>query len=555
MVRTLYGLIAVIVMVSLSAGAIILHYSSQVQEQSQSMEETSQFQDQYTELVMTIKQIGLLNYQLVTDGYSEDQINELDRLLTEADSHYISLVNDADEQGEIRHYLDFIEDSLTAYRQLYDDHFSTIYVGDEVERIRSRVVPVITRTEVSLANVDDRIQNQLTDNRENAAGNLEAALQTTNTMTIGAITVLLFVPLVSLILFATSFRNGFRHVLERINAYDNGDLSFEHSHERTDEFGHVDKRLGHMGDTLNKLFKVNEEVGAKVYELTDAADRMSHEQIRGMDHISASMTQFTKQTASQSEFVSSVSATTEQVSAGSQEIRSSIEQMNARMTQVNQVTENGRETMLSLQELVKRLIKEAETAKTDVGQMKEKLEHMSKFLEGIDGIADQTNLLAINASIEAAKAGKEGRSFAVVADEIRKLSQGTNDFSKQSAEVVKELNRDTDQVFQSFGSLTERMRETGERSEKTTELFTDIALSNRSASKDQADIEESIAQINEAIEEVVEAVTELADSAVELESRTKEVDQEVTVQQERQTLLNDQVRTITEESAKLKSGL
>jgi methyl-accepting chemotaxis protein len=88
-----------------------------------------------------------------------------------------------------------------------------------------------------------------------------------------------------------------------------------------------------------------------------------------------------------------------------------------------------------------------------IGDLNSKMEDVVKLLEDLQTIADQTNLLALNAAIEAARAGEAGRGFAVVADEVRNLSQSSNRFSEQIRTVVGDAVRDIEVVKQTTNTI------------------------------------------------------------------------------------------------------
>ncbi|MCE7794927.1 methyl-accepting chemotaxis protein [Salipaludibacillus sp. CUR1] len=553
LIYRLYGLTVFILLVCILSGGVIYYYSQDVQNQSGLLEETAAFQQDYTQLVNGLKQVSLLKYQLTTSGYNEAHIESVQQVLTETGTLYSSLEKSIAGDEELEHYFGFLKDVVESYDATYHTYFSTIYVGNEIEEIRNRVSPVITRNEQSVNNVNERMQNYLEAEREGASLALESSLAVTERVTMTALTVLIMVPLISLLLFSRNLSRGVQIVRKRINEYSDGNLSYDHIIDRNDEFGQIDLRLKDMGGRLSALLKKNDEISGNVLSVAKETSEMSVVQLEGMKKIEKTMDEFAGGMERQSGFTGTISATTEEVSASSQEIQSSIEYMNKQIQRIEDASIQGTLLMKELEESMEELKEKTGNTSGRVAGMQEQLVHISSFLNGIDDIAEQTNLLAINASIEAAKAGKEGRSFAVVAEEIRKLSQGTNNFSKRTKEVLSTLHKESEDVAGSFEDFILNSESARERTAASARLFKEFSLESAKISGEHHEISESISQINEAIAEVVHSVSELADSANVLQGKSGSVNSIISNQTVLQERLAAETEKLEEMAQKLKS--
>ena len=221
-------------------------------------------------------------------------------------------------------------------------------------------------------------------------------------------------------------------------------------------------------------------------------------------------------------------AASEQASASASGIAASVEELSVSITHVAdnanhaaQISEGAKEVTGSGRQVVSNAMDELERVASDIKEsavLIESLGERSKQISSVVGvirdIADQTNLLALNAAIEAARAGEQGRGFAVVADEVRKLAERTSVSTQEIATTVSAILDETGRAVQRMQSVSANMsgsvdmaRQAGEslqiidqRAQETVEVVQGIADSTReqsSASQEIARLVENIAQAAE----------------------------------------------------------
>jgi methyl-accepting chemotaxis protein len=152
------------------------------------------------------------------------------------------------------------------------------------------------------------------------------------------------------------------------------------------------------------------------------------------------------------------------------------------------LTQQSAQKATTVSEEIRSLVAEIDSVASDICQLNSQTQDVSNILDVIKGIADQTNLLALNAAIEAARAGEQGRGFAVVADEVRQLASRTTDATSDIETILSQFKQDSDGALSSVenvskrahqGSnevyaLADRMNQVNDEIQRTTALASDV---------------------------------------------------------------------------------
>ncbi len=252
-------------------------------------------------------------------------------------------------------------------------------------------------------------------------------------------------------------------VLQRVS---NGDLSHRMAitDNRNDEFNILADNINQSCENLGNLV-------AGVQESSHALSGNAAQLNRGLDSLSHHQTEVLGQTQV-------LASSTEEVSVTTQQVSSSLEFVAEISRETTRAAEEGgtviRSAIGSLEEVGAIMT----SAAGHIKQLEEASSKVDSVMEIINAIAEQTNLLALNAAIEAARAGEQGRGFAVVADEVRSLAVRTVDAVSEISDTIDTMKKESAEVIQYIGKSEETMlagRERGERAVDALKLITEKA--------------------------------------------------------------------------------
>ncbi|MBU1664717.1 MAG: methyl-accepting chemotaxis protein [Gammaproteobacteria bacterium] len=301
-----------------------------------------------------------------------------------------------------------------------------------------------------------------------------------------------------------------------VEAIASGDLTQPVPQSGSDEIGVMLGKLSVMQSSLRDL------IGA-VRNNVNNLDREAKE-------LSASSSNSARASESQSEAASSMAASVEQLSVSIDQVEEHArEARGVTLTSGSQSEEGGR----IIHEAASEMGRIAEAVNATAGtirQLEDYSGQISSIVNVIKDIADQTNLLALNAAIEAARAGEQGRGFAVVADEVRKLAERTANSTQEITTMIGKIQQGTQRAAQEMESGVQRVNDgvnlahkagdsvTGIRasSEKVTHAVDDINLALKEQSVAAREIAQKVERIAQGAEENSAAVNQTAASAEQL---------------------------------------
>ncbi len=267
------------------------------------------------------------------------------------------------------------------------------------------------------------------------------------------------------------------------------------------------------------ILHTTEQMGSIIAELTSATGRLTHEAQRTG-----------KRTATQQEKIEKTSMAIEHMNSTVVDVARSTTRTATHADEARQEAHNGKELVLNLVQSMTEIESKALSMRQSLGTLRTQATDIVQIMNMINDIADQTNLLALNAAIEAARAGEAGRGFAVVADEVRKLAEKTMEATKQVDITVSTIQKGTEnnmlaieETVSYISQSTSVAHNAGSALESIESMVKNTAEEVRSAAEASENQAHTLEQINTSTGEINSITAEVTQSVLSTEQATQEL--------------------------------
>ncbi len=312
-----------------------------------------------------------------------------------------------------------------------------------------------------------------------------------------------------------------RPVKEVVASIENADLNMQFRSDRKDEIGELQRAfdgfVASIKDTLLQVAEASSAVASASSEISSSTEQMAagaQEQTSQAGEVASAVEEMTKTIVENSRNAATTAETAKDAKQAAEQGGSVVEETVTGMRRIADVVKQSAGTV---QELGK------------------SSDQIGEIIGVIDDIADQTNLLALNAAIEAARAGEQGRGFAVVADEVRKLAERTTKATKEIASMIKKIQSDTRGAVESMEEGT-RQVDSGIKladkagsslaeivgiSQKVTDMVSQIAAASEQQSSASEQISKNVEAISSVTNQSAAGVQQIARAAEDLNRLTE----------------------------------
>ncbi len=315
-------------------------------------------------------------------------------------------------------------------------------------------------------------------------------------------------------------KNSADEIIYAMDKFSDGDLTVSLIPKKDDDMGKIyvgfNKAVSNVSNLISEVYEAIQATASASNQISSSSEEMAagaQEQSSQTTEVAGAVDQMTK----------TILETTRNASSASEAARKA----------GNIAKEGGKvveETIMGMNR-VSDVVKQSAITVQALGKSSDEIGEIAQV---IDDIADQTNLLALNAAIEAARAGEQGRGFAVVADEVRKLAERTAKATKEIASMIKQIQKDTSDAVLSMTSGTlevekgkeladkagQSLREIIKGAEQVVDMSTQVAAASEEQSAAAEEISKNIEAINNVTNESASGIQQIARASEDLSRLT-----------------------------------
>jgi methyl-accepting chemotaxis protein len=418
-----------------------------------------------------------------------------------------------------------LEESRAVFAEVGKDAARVQAILTEMAELNTQRLPLAANLTTGVADMTNLVLKETADETEV----MHVGILTTSYFSAGFTLVMIILAVLAIIFINISVIRKLKAFVVVMSDFTSGDGDLTKRVAVTSQ-----DELGQLGTHVNTFVENIQEIIAQVKE---AADNVAS----GNTELAATMEQLQTTFNLQSEQVTSVANNMGVMSGVSQGIVDSVQSGNNTMTDADNAVESGNNELKSVMQTMESIKNQTTDLSTTIKNLSESSVQIGEILNVISSIADQTNLLALNAAIEAARAGEAGRGFAVVADEVRKLAEGTQTSTNEIAAIINTLQKDTgiastemsktvDSVALGMDGISQTGTQMGQIVMATSEISS--ALNNISGEINNQfemihDISDNTQGLASGIEESVHAIGEVAATVAHLQNQAEGLKQVV----------------------------
>lgn len=532
--KKLYGGFLVVILFTAMLGGVSNWSMNQMYEKSAEMNQI------WLPKVEAINNLNYLMDHMKTLEYSyvlqasQQKLSSLEKEMEKTSNsitHEFEEYNKNDMEKKERTEFDELKQKWNAYQSI---HTGLLEQGSSMDIINGAskgnglaLLETFDQTELAYADIQMSIENLLKINKE---GSKKASLLAKSSFEIGSLLNLVLLVLTVGIGFGMAFAiartisRPLAWVTKNLYQAASGDLTMDPiSIKNKDEIGVLAESFNGMGTSLANLIRQirssTELVAASTEQLLASSEQNSH----ATEQISSSIQEVAIGSEKQTQYSTKATHVVSEISNGMELVTNSIQKVVDLSFSANQKALSGNIIAKETVSQINQIQKHVENTSEIVNGLGERSNEIGKIAEVISQLSSQTNLLALNAAIEAARAGEHGKGFAVVADEVRKLAEQSSAATDSIRFIIKQIQEEISEVVTSMKQGNDSVNTGIQNVYQTENAFKEILEMVAGISAQTAEVSSVVNEVHAGTENMVQVISEITTISVQALGNTQNV--------------------------------
>lgn len=328
---------------------------------------------------------------------------------------------------------------------------------------------------------------------------------------------------VATFIFSQGISKNVRKIRGALTSMSEGDLSIRLQISSYDEFADIAKVIGNLRERFNASMGHVAGTSQSVMEYSESLSALSEEMAATSKEVSSAIDNVAQSTSEQAEEFDNISKIISGFGEKIDEVTQTVDTLNNHIAVINEKAKGSNRDLSRMEQYLNEVLSSFSSMSDKIKGFGQHLSRINDITNVINSIADQTNMIALNASIEAARAGDLGRGFAVVADEIRKLAEQSKDSSATINELLQAVSKESGVVVEISADMNRKLSDEISIIKKSVNSFKEIVGSMEEVFPKMGVINQNIIAIDSEKGHILASISSVTEKSEQISAAAEQI--------------------------------